>query len=1117
MRRILLTFLFLGVSAPLFAQSPLADGQILKLRIAEGGVYKITYNQLRDAGIPVESLNPDNFQLFGFGGGILSQANAAYNLNEPLPERAIRLVGAEDGSFDPSDYVLFYADEPYNLTFDTENELIHHEAALYDDFNYYFLKVGTQSTGKRIADANLSTTGGQVVNTYNAMHFHETDEYNILASIRRAPGGSGRQWFGEIFDFTPSQDFTFDLSGHASGTPVSVTTRAYGYGFTQTHYEVVVNDLEVDRLAIAPSVEATYTQKGRATESTGGYAGEVSEEFVVNLTYQKGNTSGLGFLDFMEVNFTRNLEWQESQTPFYTFGLLRDEVYTFQFSNPENKAVEIWEIGDPQHAKFVTEGNEARLDFSMLAPEVPRFIAFDQAEVPQTEVVGQVTNQNLLGVTTPNLLIVTPSIFKAAAERLAEFRRTADGLSVEVVELSQIYNTFSSGRQDITAIRNFIRSLYLKSSEELRYVLLFGDASYDPKNRTDNNTNFIPIYQSRDSFDPIYSFSSDDYFAFMEAFEGEWAENASGNSHTLDLGIGRLPVQTQTQARQVVDKLISYYDTAHFGKWRNRILFVADDGDRNIHQNDSERLTEIVDENFPAYNTKRLYVDAFPQTPDENGVRRSPEARETLNQAIEQGAFIVNFMGHGSEAGWTSESILDVATIQRWRNPKTLPLFVTATCEFGRYDNPLRESGGERILLSPGGGGVALITTTRPVFANTNFRAARAFYENVFTDNSQRLGDIMRKTKNESLTLVNRNFALLGDPSMRLAYPEAQVRLSEKNILLSPLERVRLTGEVVQNDVRQNDFSGTLDVTVFNVPKRFETLGDESAPTTYTEYSEVIFSGQVNVSEGQFSISFVTPADLSATEAGTGKISLYAQTTDQTRDAHGATLTTVGGENLNPIPDGEAPTTQLFLEDENFVSGDRVPQNVLLLAKLSDDLGFNLLRDVVVILDEDEAQPILLTDYFQSAVDNPSSGSIAFPLQNLPLGEHTLTLRAYDTHNNLAEATISFFVIEEDLKISDGLAYPNPVFSDETVRFDFSHNREGEDLEVTLEIFSRLGQLVYRQSETVLNAPETLDLLKWQPNSNSVHARGFYVYRLRVMVTETGETGQKTGKIIEKR
>ncbi|MEM6299616.1 MAG: C25 family cysteine peptidase [Bacteroidota bacterium] len=520
MKRILLALLFLGVSVSLFAQSPLADGQLLKLRISKGGVYKITCNQLQDAGIAVESLNPAQIQLFGFGGGVLSQANADYDLNEPLPERAIRVVGDEDGSFDPSDYILFYADEPYNLTFDTENELIHHEAALYDDFNYYFLKVGTQ-TGKRITDASLSATSGQVINTYNAMRFHETDEYNILASIRRAPGGSGREWFGEIFDFTPSQDFTFDLSGQTSDSPVSITTRAYGYGFSQTHYEVSVGDVEVDRLDIIPSVDATYTQKGRATESTGIYAGEVSDEFIVNLTYQKGNTSALGFLDFMEVNFTRNLELYEPQTPFYTFGLSSNELYTFAFSNSERKNVEIWEIGDPQNAKLIIEGNETRLDFSMPAPEVPRFIAFDQDGVPEVEIVGEVTNQNLLGVAAPNLLIVTPTIFKAEAERLAEFRRTADGLSVEVVELSQIYNTFSSGRQDITAIRNFTRSLYLKSPEEFRYVLLFGDASYDPKNRTDNNTNFIPIYQSRDSFDPIYSFSSDDYFAFVDETEGK--------------------------------------------------------------------------------------------------------------------------------------------------------------------------------------------------------------------------------------------------------------------------------------------------------------------------------------------------------------------------------------------------------------------------------------------------------------------------------------------------------------------------------------------------------------------------------------------------------------------
>ena len=381
----------------------------------------------------------------------------------------------------------------------------------------------------------------------------------------------------------------------------------------------------------------------------------------------------------------------------------------------------------------------------------------------------------------PTMLIVTHANFLETAQDFANYKTEEKGILTKVVTVDQVYNEFSSGAQDITAIRDMAKMLYDRSAN-FKFLLLFGDASYDYKNRIKENTNYVPTYQAYESMNDIKTYTSDDYFGFLEDTEGTWSE--SGQNHTLDIGVGRFPIQTIEQATGIINKIKNYHNKELYGNWKNEITFVADDGDDNLHMKDANSLASDINQNFSEYNANKIYLDAFVQTSSAQG-ETSKTASEEINRQLDRGTFIVNYTGHGGEIGWTQEQILTVPQINSWTN-KQLPLFVTATCEFGRYDDPVRISGAEYTLINPNGGAIAIISTTRPVYASSNKQLNDQFYKAVFLPNKDgsmpTLGEVMISTKNNSLNGVyNRNFSLLGDPSLTLAYPQETVKITHLN------------------------------------------------------------------------------------------------------------------------------------------------------------------------------------------------------------------------------------------------------------------------------------------------------------------------------------------------
>ena len=1154
----ILQLLFLLLILPLkavFAQnSVLSNGSFYKIAISKTGIHKITFADLQTWGLNPASINPKNIRLYGNQGGMLPQANAATRPTD-LQENAILVVGEEDNVFNNDDYILFYAQNADKWQYNTTTLLFEHEKNLYSDKNYYFITI-SGNAGLRLQTQASISGGTQSINTYDERIFHEIDKNNLLALA--TANGSGREWYGELFSTTASYDFIENLSGIAPNTDLVFTSMVASISSksSNTNFSIKLGTQNIGNQLVNDTQLGRYNPQGTNkidvfrinTNNLSNFA-----SFPINYTFaNNGNTAARGLLNYYRLQFKRNLALYDNETTFRSVESLSALVADFSVQNIDNNT-SIWDISNPvlpQKQNFVLNGNTATFGANTSINPLPstlspkEFIVFKGNTFPSPELVGAIPNQNIRSLSAPNLLIITTKDLKVQADRLAQFRRTNDALSVEVVVLEEIYNEFSSGRADVTALRDCAKLLFDKSPTTFKYLLLFGDASFDYKNLEvlADYRNKVPTYQARESLHPINSYSSDDYYGFLKATDGFWQETANTDEYTMDIGVGRLPVATLAEAEAVVNKLIYYANQPKtYGKWRNKVAFVADDGDFNIHLSQADELANDVDSRY-AFIANKIFVAAYSKQANANGGQDSPKVKNLLTQAVEQGSLIVNYTGHGGEIGWTEEGILVLNDIVAWRNLNNMPFFVAATCEFGRYDGgQYTSSGAELALLNANGGAIGLVATTRPVFSASNSAVNRAFYtDNVFKPLADgqmpRIGDVMRKTKNNSLIgTANRNFSLLGDPSMRLAYPEDKVvikKINDKDILITQdaiqaLAKVKIEGEIQNFAGALNaDFNGVLDVVVYDKITVRSTV--ETPITTFRVRETKIFEGKATITNGKFMVEFIAPKDINYTN-GMGRILFYAQNKAlnglPNRDANGGKNDIiVGGSSPIASTDDTPPVAELFMNDFSFKNGGLVSKNATFIAKLSDDNGINISdagvgHSITAYLDDNQDNTFILNDYYTADLDTYKSGILRFPLYDLAVGAHTLTFKVWDTHNNSTGKTISFRVVEKgQLEIINVFSAPNPFSDGETAVFYFEHNRAGEDLEVSLEIVNLQGQKVTTSQATILASEARSKAFEWNgKNANGERiANGFYIYHITVKSLLDGATATKIGKIVKR-
>jgi len=1099
--------------------SVLASGDWYKLGVESSGMYKISYEVLSSMGINPSSINPKNIKIYGNGGGMLPENNSVFRYND-LQENSIIVVGENDGSFDPSDYILFYAESSDEWVYENIQFRFEHEVNLYSDLNYYFLTIANEA-GNRIAMQQQSS----LPYTHQADEFldyqsHEVEEYNLIKS--------GKDWFGEKFENITSYEFPFTFPNIINNAKVDLLYRVVARSKKTSSFKIFANGNLVKKEDINPISDAPFStyalyKTGSDTFNTSGSTN------IIEISYTKTEPSSVGWLDYIELNAKRNLIFTGSQMSFsnpYSIG--NNKVTEFEIRNA-TQSVKVLNITDPLEPKMINASSSGNnLIFKLATDSLLQFIAYDGSSYFSISNFEKIANQNLHGLGNIDMLIIHPQEFLSEAERLAQFHRDIDNYEVYNVTPQKIYNEFSSGRQDVTAIKDFIKMFYdrAEQGDEIKYVIFFGDASYDYKDRIIDNTNLVPTWETVSSLKPITSIASDDYFAFLDDNEG------TGSSGLLDVSLGRFPVDNLDDIKRLVDKTFLYVENNldNMGDWRNVACFVADDEESNRHFNSCEKVSKYLTSLTKNLNIDKIYLDAYPEVSTPGG-ERYPEVTEAINDRMEKGNLIMNYMGHGGEVGWAHERVLNVSDIINWKNIDKLSVFITATCEFSRYDDPERISAGELVFINPNGGAVSMFTTARPTIISGNIIINMAIYKYVFDTQGntyKNFGDIMRHSKNQDgISNTDMMYILFGDPAIGFALPKYSIKTAKINNgsitdipdTLKALSKMSVEGSLFDNNGNKlNNYSGILFPIVYDKPTEIITLGQGSQQESFYLQNSILYKGKAEVENGDFSFSFVVPKDI-AYNYGFGRISYYANSDDGSDACGYYDSIVVGGNSTKIIPDSKGPKIELFMNDENFVFGGLTNQDPKLLAFVTDSTGINTVgngigHDIVAILDNNTENQIVLNEYYESDINSYQKGSIVYPFRNLSNGHHTLNLKVWDVNNNSSKAYTEFIVAESEAMVLENLLnYPNP-FKDKT-SFVFEHNQANSDLKVEIQIFSLSGKLVKTITTNLNTTGFKSKPIEWHGNSDNGApiAKGLYVYKIKVS-DFNGKSSEKVEKLI---
>jgi len=1099
---------FLALSQP----GVLKEGKWMRLAIKEEGLYQIDYSLLSRLAAP-SKIDPTTIRLYAFPTGMLPQSNRVER-QKGLRELAIKLIGTEDGRFDRNDKIIFYGQGPDKISYVKEKEVFQIENNLYDDHQYYFLTFG-ETKGKRIASSSTVSGAASAVTTYRDFFYSETDRINILKS--------GRDWFGIDFDANTIANIAFDMDNIVTGSPVKLITRLMAESYQNAAFKVEFNGTLTGEYPINAIPQTSYGVKGRTRNDTAifNFSG-TSAKHTITFTYDRGGTNySIGRLDYVIAILKRNLIFNGTPKIFFN---TETPSGLNEISIGSEKSAEIWDITDPfaPEEKEVTFQNNA-LRFTTFGNPTRKFSVFTpNSTLPAPADFKIINNQDLTALPPTEMVIVTHPEFLDQAQRLAEHRLQKDGIRSSVVTTEQVFNEYSGGRMDPTAIRDFVRDRYRTQNGTLRYLLLFGKGTYDYRNLTTKNSTWVPIYQSVNSLSPLETYSSDDYFGFLEDGEGTWKESPA-EFHTLDIGVGRIPCSSEEQAEDMVDKIISYDTSPNAGGlWRRQITFVADDGDANIHQSQANQLAGWIEEKRPGLLAHRLYLDYFPQEERSFG-QVSPVAADALFRQFHEGSVIINFTGHGSEQLWMAERILDPERIAALNNRFRLPFLVTATCEFGRSDDPSLQSAAEQILLKKASGAIGLVTSSRPVSSATNFDLNSDLYQAFFNSNDNStpaLGTMFMRTKNARDTRIgNRNFILLGDPSMQLAFPKKEVQITSListagNKTVAGREQIQVQGEIKNNGTVMASYQGKATIEVFDRPTSFTTLGDENEPFGYEEWEKVLFRGETEVNNGKFKFTFTTPPN-EQNVPSTGKILVHA-TSENAPDAGGVEIPITLIPFNYPLADNQAPQIQLWMNDTTYVEGNPTGKDPFLVARFNDEYGIDLSqfdnRRLEIILDNNRR--FYVEPYYTAKGSKGTFGELRFQFFGLEEGLHQATVIAFDLAGNSASATIEFTVDASNWEVSLVNGFPNPFTSVTSIYLE--HTRPGDDLAGTLIISDRTGSQIRKIDFEQALAPGKTVIMEWDgtdAQGNKLPS-GLYFLRADVRSTLYGLKRARTGKVV---
>ncbi|WP_455642725.1 type IX secretion system sortase PorU [Parabacteroides sp.] len=1117
MKRILYTLLLVfGLLTSAWADgsryasgSVLNSGKWVKIQVGEDGIYKLTAADLKKMGFT----SLDKVAVYGYGGWPLDEDFSKTYIDD-VPEVAV---------WRNADYLLFYGKGPRKWEYSSSDGAFIHTNNPYSNYGYYF--VTEKETAGRTMEKAASADGATLqVTTFDDYVLHEED----LVSVN----SSGRELYGESFSSTLSRDFTISIPGITNDegkATLSFISRGNG--------TITMNIDGNSLISGSVSVPSDEYEVARELYRERAWTADKGENVKVNIGYSTTGHKNV-HLNYFRLQMKRQLKVYDNYTFFRSLSARGNASrFVIQGADANTLVFDVTDGVNPQQMETSLNGTE--LSFSIPASASLReFVAVKPSQIKAPVTVGEVANQNLHALAQQDMIIIAQPNFTTQAERLAEAHRTKDNLTVQVVAPEAIYNEFSSGTPDATAYRRFMKMFYDRQTSEAdapKYLLLFGDGSFDNRKLTSawksvDMSNMLLTYQTENSLSS-QSYVIDDYFGFLDDADNK----KSLQNKKLCLGIGRFPIRTVEQATQMVDKVISYMENKNTGSWKNNLCFMADDGSNTDgfmteHMEFADQLAGYVESEHPEFLVNKLYYDAYKK---DMTAGTYPDVRSGLQKLLKDGLLLFNYTGHGGTTALSDEKVLTQTDINQFTYTH-LPVWVTATCDFTRFDD-LNTSAGEDVFLNKSSGGIALFTTVRVAYSRPNFPINDNVIRNLFERNNGRrrtLGEVMRATKNTLSSVYKLGFCLIGDPAVKMAYPEFGMKVTTVNgqavdgnsISFKALEKITVEGEVLDASGQLvTDFTGIVNPTVKDSKVTVTCLKnsnkDDSPAFTFTDYPNTIFIGNDSVRNGKFSFTFTVPKDISYSNLQ-GKMNLYAVDTENGHEAQGNFDNfIVGGTSDTAETDTIGPEIRaLYLNDTTFVDGGQVNTTPYFVAELWDKSGVNITgssvgHDMMLVIDESTVLSYNLNSYYELIPGEEGAGIVKFPIPALEPGKHTAEFWVWDILNNSTVRTFTFEVVE-GLKpfLFDVIATPG--IAREQVTFHLMHNRPESRMRVGIMVYDLAGRQLWKHEESGTSGLFENYTISWDLTRGGARMRpGVYIYRAAIS-TDNSKEATKARKFI---
>ncbi len=1066
----------------LFLFSGNAQEQFFKFKVSKEGIYHLTAAQARAIG----ATGISEVSIFGFPGMLPQLVDSSYLKLQEIP------------GLEKNGNLYFYLSSPHTYSYAGDGELNYNHHLFADSLSFLISK---SSSPKRIKTLK-GKLGPENPAILYQWFFLKEEENNIL--------NSGRVWYSKSLAPRITRGYAFSLQSQIDA-PWKVTGQLMSSARSASSITLAVDDLGIGKSDFSAIPNSTYGVKGRESRFQEDFRPVANKIDRVRISYQSsdGNASGyFEYLGFGVPSLSTNLG-------IGTYTKPERSINTFQIS----AGFSAWEISDfydPSEIDFTT-GNSL---------DVKKIIVFDLQKSQSVEDIKSANTSLRTQTVWPELIIIAPRQFKNPAEKL-RIHKLGRGVFAEVYYLDEIYDAFGYGNKDLNAIRNLIAWHY-HQGKNLKNVLLLGKGTFDYKGKLGGRPNLVPIYTSRNSLNPLTTFSSDDYFGLIDWGQGIWEESRSGDE-IMQIGVGRLPVINLMEATIVVNKIIQYEENPAPGDWKKTVAFMADDADNNIHLRDSEAHAAFLTKSNPEFRQKKLYLDRYKQI-KEGDRQSSPEAKKALEKQLQEGALFLNYVGHGNETTLTAEEVFSVSDIPDWANQDKLALWVTATCEFGRHDSPFFRSAAEELLTVANKGAIGLLTTGRPVFSSVNFSLNEAFIESVFKEKNglyQDLGSIFKDTKNKSLNgPLNRNFSLLGDPSMRLAEPELNIEITDlKNPETGDVLDTLAIYQVVQFEAevrspftkgKVSSYEGTYKIELRDKPVSAKTLGDESPSVEFNEESVLLFQGSGSISSGILKGELIIPKNTNP-EFGKGHLRILGKEKTGSLEAYGSNQPIIGGK-LDKISDDTGPkieTTFGGTDQPQFV----FPSTVIpLVASFSDESGINISNlnpGEILQVQVNDNSPRLLNELFIAQESSFKKGNVTLLLDGFKEGENKVIFRAWDNLGNgsILEQNITVKGSER-IQIIRHKTFPNPTQVESN--FEIEHNRPNDNLLLTFSVYSLSGEILFSENKRLVKADAVIKDPIWifSHTQTKYPAKGTYIYTISLQSENDSYSDSVSGKIV---